>query len=411
MSDQPTSPDYGLARLESDGLRFRKIFGAAASHLLIDGVPVVKADKSVAFGTLYCPLEFAANGQIAPPFGTHQCWWIGPIPHTAAGARFDDLISDTNVTPKGDDITVQCAFSRAPDVTNRYSDYYEKVWTYIEMLWSEARKIAPECKPVGYKEAPNVAEIINAQRRIFRYPDMATTRAGIGAVAEKLMLEKVAIVGLGGTGSYILDLVAKTLVREIHLYDDDDFEIHCAFRAPGAAPIEIFPSAAGEGSLLKKVDWYAREYDRLRTGIVPHAYKIVESNVGELADMDFVFISIDDSPARAVIVNWLIAAGRRFVDVGMDMEIEKNTTKIGGTCRVTSGQPGEYAHIPETVPMEAVPENDIYRNIQVADMNMLNAALAVGKWKKMVGFYVDDGWETNLAYTLDCSALAKTHRR
>jgi hypothetical protein len=411
MSALPTNPDHGLALLENDGLRLRKIFGAATSHLLVAGVPFVTPERTLGFGTLYCPLEFAADGRIAAPRGTHQCWWIGPIPHTAAGSRFDDLISDQNQQDKGDGITVQCAFSRRPDERDDYLSYYEKIWTYIEMLWGEARKVTPECKPDGFKEYIGVATVVSAQRRVFRYPDMATTRAGIGAMSEKLMLSKVAIVGLGGTGSYILDLVAKTLVGEIHLFDDDDFEMHCAFRAPGAAPVEIFPTAVNEVALLKKVEWYSREYGRMHTGIIPHPYKIAAGNVGELADMDFVFVSVDDSPARAVIIDALVRMERRFVDVGMDMEIEKRSRKIGGTCRVTSGRPGEYAHIRDTVPMEEFKGNDIYRNIQVADMNMLNAALAVGKWKKMVGFYVDDGWETNMAYTLDSNSLAKTHRR
>jgi tRNA A37 threonylcarbamoyladenosine dehydratase len=43
---------------------------------------------------------------------------------------------------------------------------------------------------------------------------------------------------MGGTGSYILDLVAKTAVMEIHLFDGDDFNQHNAFRAPGAASLE-----------------------------------------------------------------------------------------------------------------------------------------------------------------------------
>ena len=32
---------------------------------------------------------------------------------------------------------------------------------------------------------------------------------------------KVAVIGLGGTGSYLLDALAKCPVAEIHLYDDD----------------------------------------------------------------------------------------------------------------------------------------------------------------------------------------------
>ena len=39
---------------------------------------------------------------------------------------------------------------------------------------------------------------------------------------------------------------------------------------------------------------------------------------------------------------------------------------------------------------EADPENEYDRNIQIADLNMLNAALAVVKWKKLFGFYADN---------------------
>ena len=53
----------------------------------------------------------------------------------------------------------------------------------------------------------------------FNYCDTATSRAEIVAVTKKLKLQAIAILGLGGTGSYVLDLVAKTPVRRIHLYD------------------------------------------------------------------------------------------------------------------------------------------------------------------------------------------------
>lgn len=57
-------------------------------------------------------------------------------------------------------------------------------------------------------------------------------------ITAKLAVEKLAIVGLGGTGAYVLDLIAKTPVKEIHLFDGDKFSSHNAFRAPGAASID-----------------------------------------------------------------------------------------------------------------------------------------------------------------------------
>jgi hypothetical protein len=38
---------------------------------------------------------------------------------------------------------------------------------------------------------------------------------------------------------------------------------------------------------------------------------------------------------------------------------------------------------------EAFVKNECGRNIQIADLNALNAALAVVKWKKLYRFYVD----------------------
>ena len=118
-------------------------------------------------------------------------------------------------------------------------------------------QIDPTCTPKLNKVVPAVFE---AQSSVFHYPDMATTRAGIGAATIKPLVDRVAIIGLGGTGSYILDLLAKTPVLEIHLFDGDEFELHNSFRAPGAPAKEDFTNP-------KKVDWFGATYDRMRKGI------------------------------------------------------------------------------------------------------------------------------------------------
>ena len=63
------------------------------------------------------------------------------------------------------------------------------------------------------------------------------------------LLVVVAIIGLGGTGGYILDFVAKTPVKQIRLFDPDVFLSHNAFRAPGAPMLEELRDAP------KKVDY------------------------------------------------------------------------------------------------------------------------------------------------------------
>jgi hypothetical protein len=100
-------------------------------------------------------------------------------------------------------------------------------------MWKYAKRIDPSATPLtgrinDYNEEPSV----------LAYRDTASTRAEIVPITAKLENHRIAIVGLGGTGSYVLDFVAKTPVKEIRLYDGDRFSQHNAFRAPGATHFE-----------------------------------------------------------------------------------------------------------------------------------------------------------------------------
>lgn len=68
----------------------------------------------------------------------------------------------------------------------------------------------------------------------FKIPNAFEARAGIGPVQNRIRDQRIAIIGLGGTGAYVLDLVAKTPVPHIHLLDSDHFGWHTFMRAPGA---------------------------------------------------------------------------------------------------------------------------------------------------------------------------------
>jgi tRNA A37 threonylcarbamoyladenosine dehydratase len=87
------------------------------------------------------------------------------------------------------------------------------------------------------------------EETVFKYIDTASSRAEINLIARKLELGKIAIVGLGGTGAYVLDLVAKTPVREIHLFDGDTFFQHNAFRFARRSVNRRIENEAFEGEL------------------------------------------------------------------------------------------------------------------------------------------------------------------
>ena len=63
-----------------------------------------------------------------------------------------------------------------------------------------------------------------------------------------------------------------------------------------------------------------------------------------------------------------------------------------GQLRVTSATPDDRDHVHSTIPLTPpLGDDDYSQNIQIADLNALNAALAVLKWKKLMGFYLGSG--------------------
>ncbi len=395
MSAIQISRSADLARLEAEGFRLRVVQGVA-NHLLIERIPAVNANRKVTWGTLYCPLETDTHGVTVNPCPNHQCWWIGEPPCDADGRVMTELISNHGAEDKGDDIKTTVAFSRKRGDKTSYDDLHEKIWAYVRLIWHEAQVIDPGCDPRSEKTVPAVVE---AQARVFHYPDMATTRAGIGAATAKLLADRVGIIGLGGTGSYILDLLAKTPILEIHIHDGDGFALHNAFRAPGAPRKD-------ELTMPKKVDWFGEIYDRMRTGIIRHPYHVGEDQLPELAGFDFVFVAIDNADARKLILQGLIRMKVPFIDVGIDVAIDKRGS-LRGMSRFTVATPACYSHIEEVVSFADGQKGGIYRNIQVADINMLNAAMAVTKWKKIRGFYADDMREHHSLYTISTHGLTK----
>jgi hypothetical protein len=404
MSATLISRNPDLAKLEEAGLGLRIVEGRTAMHLIVEGIPAVNSKREVVTGALYTPLEVDQNGKTSNPVSNHQCWWIGSeAPCDPSGSVMSEFISNPNPEDKGDGISTVVGYSmklKEKGVMIAYSDYYQKIRSYIAPIWAAASVIDSTCTP--YSNKP-VAAVVESQERVFHYPDMATTRAGIGAATAKLLAERVAIIGLGGTGSYILDLLAKVPIGQIHLFDGDTFQLHNAFRAPGAPRKEDLTNP-------KKVDWFGAIYSGMHKQIIAHAYNITEANLSELDCFSFVFVAIDDPKAKKVILKGLMARNVPFIDVGMDLALDKNNSLVG-MCRYTVGLPNCHSHVEQVVSFDDGPENNIYRNIQVADMNMLNAALAVMKWKKLRGFYADNKREHHGLYNVTTGSLVKEDLR
>src|SRR6185312_8162152 len=116
----------------------------------------------------------------------------------------------------GPGLTVNHSFSKKP--SGGYLDYHHKMSTYVTMIERHAQKIDPSVTARTHRFVES-----DDPESPFQYPDTASGRVGITNVTRKLELARVGIFGVGGTGYYVLDLVAKTPVREIAIFDDDTF--------------------------------------------------------------------------------------------------------------------------------------------------------------------------------------------
>jgi hypothetical protein len=374
------SPDLQRLRDEGYNLEIR------ANYLHVHDVPYVTSAREVTYGTIVS--ELTTNGVSTVPPTDHTVCFVGGTPHDIHGAPLSKIINNPNPMTLADGIVAQCQFSSKPP-TGAYTDYYEKISAYINMVSGAAQAIDPQATAKTFPVTPATAE-----ESVFRYHDAASSRARISAVTQKLAMPKIAIVGLGGTGAYILDQVAKTPVGEIHLYDPDRFFAHNAFRSPGAASID---------QLLQsplKVAYYKSIYDAIRYGIVAHPERVDSNNVAQLQTMDFVFLAIDSGPCRKFIAEQLVEYGVPFIDCGIG--VYRTGESLAGIVRTTTCTP-EHQELNRLPVVDD--DDDEYNNIQLADLNALNAIHAIIKWKKLFGFYLDLEHEHHTAYTIDGNHL------
>lgn len=379
------SPD--LKKLRDEG--FEVVVTGAL--LLVSGVPYLNQNREIKYGALVSELTLAGDRTTKP--GDHVIHFIGEQPCRKDGREITSLLLRVGDQIMGEGLVVNRSFSNKPAAG--YMDYHEKVTRYIEIISAPVRSIDPSITAKTFKVLEPAG-----QESVFVYLDTNSSRAEIDRITDKLKGKRLAIIGLGGTGSYVLDLLAKTPVAEIHLYDGDVFLQHNAFRAPGAAAIEVLRNKPS------KVEYFKEIYSRMHSGIVAHPHYIDPENMPSFEGFDFVFTCIDTGTAKRVLIESLETLRVSFIDVGMGVEIVEDD--LVAMLRTTTSTPSQRKHIWEEGRIsfaENDPADDYASNIQIADLNALNAALAVIKWKKLSGFYNDVKREHHSVYTLNDNML------
>lgn len=354
-------------------------------YFVIYGLPYLDSEGGLQHGDWACPLGL--TGPVIGPPAHHQAWWRGSRPHDQQGRelRLGGGPNPVEVTP---DLVMSCSFSYKlmdeQGALRAYQSFEEKVQTYIDTITTPAVNAYPQATPLR-----GIAVKAAAQGSPLRFPDTMSARYHLNDLSALLRGKKVAIVGLGGTGSFILDSVARTHLEQIALFDDDKVHLHTIFRWPG-----FIPGAIGK----LKVEALAMHYDQWHAGIVPVAERITADNVIRLRGFDFVFVSVDEGPARLLIVDWLSANNIPFVDCGIGLN--RSAVGLSGFVRITGTDRAAFDNNRGTVrlPVENAKADEYRKQAQIPELNALNANMAVIRFKQHFGLLDRESDATSIIF-------------
>jgi hypothetical protein len=357
-------------------------------YLIIRDIPYLDQNGTLQMGAIVTKFVSQDNKKIAPE--DHQIFFAGGVPHNLDGQAIPNLGGGPHQLPLGDsskDVLVQRSFSNKPKVKGQFQDFkdlFEKIESYVGIICGPAIE--------RYNVTPFTFRAIRdiVPDTIFKFHDTLTSRAEITDLRAKFRDDVVAIIGLGGTGGYVLDFLVKTPVREIRAFDFDPFYIHNSYRAPGKIDESDF------GRL--KTNVCRGRHESFRHGLSVINKRIDRNSADDMNGVTFAFVCVDKGSSRSEIFDLLLEKKIPFIDVGMGLK--RKNGSLGGMLRTTyfSADDGQRVRDKNLVELSDSPENIYRANIQIGELNALNACLAIIRFKQLRGFYVEENPNYNLLF-------------
>lgn len=362
--------------------------GFDGAHMIVRDIPYLDSQKNLQWGAFVVKLVFVDHVRVVQD--DHQIYFSGSVPHEMDGSAVKNLAGGPHSLPLSDacpDVVVQRSFSNKPRVDGRFADFFDKVESYVALIAGPAINMH-SASPYTFRSVQDY----NSES-VFKFQDTLTSKAEIAELSSKFTQEVVAIIGLGGSGAYVLDFMVKTPVKEIKAFDMDPFHVHNVFRSPG----KMDESELGR----TKADVYKARYSNFRTGLEVKPLFIDAASGEELVGVTFAFVCVDKGSSRGGIFDLLIATGIPFIDVGMGLSRSTNGA-LKGMLRTTYFPTDQAQTIRDKRLADTADSPDnIYRaNIQIGELNALNAALAVLRYKQLRGFYLEQDPYYNLVFDL-----------
>ena len=348
-----------------------------SNHLVVQDIPYLDSENQLQVAAIVAKLEFIDQKRVVQT--DHQVFFAGSVPYGLDRKPIPNLgggPAQISLSEASKDVVVERSFSNKPKATGRFSDFFEKVESYVTIISGPAMEL--------YGANPYTFRIVEdgASDSVFKFRDTLSTRAEITDLALKFKDDVVAVIGLGGTGAYLLDFLVKTPVREIRAFDRDIFCVHNAFRSPG----RLEEAELG----LSKAEVYGGRYENFRTGLSLSPTFLDASCLDDLDGVTFAFVCVDKGSSRASIFDLLISKGIPFIDVGMGLNRKRGP--LNGMLRTTyyPVEHGQEVRDKGLAPLVDGPDDEYRTNIQISELNALNACLAVIRFKQIRGFYFEE---------------------
>ena len=357
-----------------------------SNYLILRDIPYLDNLKQLQIGAIVAKLKFVDQEHVTQE--DHQIFFAGSVPHNIDGTPIPNLAGGPTqlaLSEVSRDVVVQRSFSNKPRVTGKFADFFEKVESYVGIISGPAIQLH-NANPYTFRVVETVPD------SVFKVHDTLTSRAEITDLSAKFRNDVIAIIGLGGTGAYVLDFLVKTPVREIRAFDFDMFHVHNAFRSPGRLNLDELGK--------RKAEVYHSRYDNFRHGLAVEPKFVDASCVEELNGVTFAFVCVDKGSSRAGIFDLLISKAIPFIDVGMGLT--RKNGSLNGMLRTTyySVEQGQTVRDKGLAPLADNPD-DLYRTtIQISELNALNACLAVIRYKQLRGFYFEEIPSFNLLFDI-----------
>jgi hypothetical protein len=347
------------------------------NYLVIRDIPYLENQLQLQIGAIVAKLVFIDENRVTQD--DHQIYFAGSVPYNLDGEPIPNLAGGSYTLALSEasrDVVVERSFSNKPLPVGMFTDFFDKIESYVTIISGPAIDLH-SANPYTFRAVEQAGA-----DSVFKFSDTLTSRAEISDLSAKFKDDIVAVVGLGGTGAYVLDFLAKTPVREVRTFDLDHFYVHNAFRSPGRLQSDEL------GKLKSEV--YNSRYDNFRTGLTSEPKFIDETCSTDLHGVTFAFVCVDKGSSRAGIFDLLISMHIPFIDVGMGLN--RKNGSINGMLRTTyySAEDGQKVREKSLAALTDNPD-DIYKtNIQIGELNALNACLAIIRFKQLRGFYVEE---------------------